>query len=194
MGTGWEYVAGAALAATGMLGKYYDARNSNANLRKANENALQANQVNTLYEDAGRAKSQSKLGKDYARYAASQAIFASVSGSYGGASSTAADLSSLANAFIDSNIIDFNSAAQKNQNAVNTRNQIMSNDLQYQNPLMAAFAGGLQGWQAGYSLGNTFNSRETPKQAPENNRGYQGNSGGDGDYTFKYTADQKRGY
>ena len=65
-------------------------------------------------------------------------------------------MSALANALIDSNVIDFNTRAQKNQNNSSTRNQIMDNNSRHSSPLFSAVGAGMQGFSSGYNMGNAL--------------------------------------
>lgn len=136
------------------IGAFTQTSANNRSIRSANASALQANAANAAYLDVKRGSDQSKLAKSFQKWVARDAVLSSSKGTYGSASSTAAQMSALANALIDSNVIDFNTRAQKNQNNSSTRNQIMDNNSRYSSPLFSAIGAGAQGFSQGYNMGN----------------------------------------
>jgi len=148
--------AGIALGAVQAVGGYAQSTSQNRSIKSANASALQANAANAAYLDQKNSLDQSQLAKKYAKFVASEAALMSAKGTYGSASSTAAELSAVANALVDSSTLDFNTRANKNSNNAATRNQIMQNDSQRSNPLFAAISAGANGALMGYQLGSSF--------------------------------------
>jgi hypothetical protein len=139
--------AGVGMAIGGVL-------DGNRSIKAANAAALKAHLSNKAYIEVSRQSEQSKLGKSYAKYVAREAALSSSRGTLGSASSTAAQMSALANALTDSGVIDFNARAQKNQSANTIGNQIRQNSSNFSNPLIAGVSSGAQWAVTGYQLGN----------------------------------------
>lgn len=159
--------AGIVLAGVAVAGSAIQSQKNNNNIRSANTAALKANASNKAYLEAQRGSNQSKLSKSYQKWLARDAVVGSAKGTLGSASSNAAQMSALANALIDSNVVDFNQRAQENNNNMNTQSQIMGNNSRYSNALFAAVGAGAQGFSTGYNMGNAVSEAygSEPKKA-----------------------------
>lgn len=148
--------AAVGLGAVSAAGALAQSSSQNRSIRTANASALQANAANAAYLDQRNAVEQSQLARKYAKFVASEAVLSSAKGTYGSASQVAAELSSMANALQDSAILSGNTRAEKNANNASTRNQIIQNNSQYQNPFLSTLSAGIQGAMSGYSLGSSI--------------------------------------
>lgn len=147
---------GAIGGVVGTVGSFMQASQNNKSIKAANAAALRAQASNEAYLDVRRQSEQSKLGKAYSKYVAREAALSSSKGTYGSASSTAAQMSALANALIDSATVDFNTRAQKNASATQIGNQMRENSSRYQSPIFAAIQGGTDMFMSGYKLGKVI--------------------------------------
>ena len=77
------------------VGAFAQSSVNNRNIRSANASALQANAANAAYLDVKRGSDQSKLAKSYQKWIARDAVVSSAKGTYGSASSNAAQMLSL---------------------------------------------------------------------------------------------------